>query len=497
MRQVLRPDSCHLLEPAGHCLWWVLRPSRRLIRSVIKPAQRRNGVAVFEAIETFEVYSSPDSIGPELLYEGTNSARFALMATLGARPLRDGVTRVNGSRSDVFARFGLNPELSIRAAEGESIEREYGEAQSIIGTYGPSWHPEEARFRAWSDLNEGGDIQARLAVLAAGLSSTLERESATAATAILTSVTKVLAQPESGWGGWSGRFVDRRIDTFRLGGPADGLYAPPDVDGEPEVTSPWSGEAWERYATYWLRDAIGAGDPLGVLSALRFLAHVRVDIGRRSADPIVRELAFASYLQFSDEIPSSPPPARAKMLTNAQERISTMVHGTWGWKGDWWYNGGDFHSFIQSAYRSSLYRGGQEFSWSGAYSRRQRATGGERFKRWADSAGGDGGVETVFAHSYGGEIVARAVNAGALVDEVVLLSAPVHAHHRQMLSRVRRVVDVRLSFDIVLTAAGADQKLPGAPNVVEYIVDQPFWSHSATHDPALWEKEGIAADIGL
>lgn len=72
------------------------------------------------------------------------------------------------------------------------------------------------------------------------------------------------------------------------------------------------------------------------------------------------------------------------------------------------------------------------------------AIGGNRFARWVHAVGGANGLGTVFGHSYGGEIIARAVNAGSKIDEVVFLSAPVHTHHRRMLSAVRRVVDVRL-----------------------------------------------------
>jgi len=174
-----------------------------------------------------------------------------------------------------------------------------------------------------------------------------------------------------------------------------------------------------------------------------------------------------------------------------------MVHGTWGWKGNWWYSGGDFHGYVRDGYRNHLYEGGMEFSWSGAYSKGQRALGGERFKRWVDSAGGADGVGSVFAHSYGGEIVARAVNAGALIDEVVLLSAPIHSHHVAMCDRVRRVVDVRLRNDIVLVLARARQSLPARPNVVSHIIERSLWSHSASHEPDVWCREEIAASVAL
>jgi hypothetical protein len=451
-----------------------------------------------EELETFEVYPSPDNIAPATEYEGTNAARFALMAPLGP-VLGDGREQREANVSpDDLARFGLNPELAYRLLDAAPVERGYQEAEFFLSNYPGGWDPTELRYSAFADLNGEAQAGARLAFLAAGLGSTLERESVTAASAVLTSVPHPDAPfSTSGWRGWPYRFLDRRIDSFRFAGPLLDFVAPPDEDGEPITTIPWDGDAWQRYTSYWLRAVLRDGDPASLLAALRFLAQVRADIAQRSADPIVRELAFAAYLNQPDSGATPPPTLASTEPAAATALVSTMVHGTWGWKGGWWYPGGDFHNFIAAGVRPALYAGGQEFSWSGAYSDKQRATGGARFARWVDTAGGHDGLGTVFGHSYGGEIIARAVNAGSKIDEVVFLSAPVHSHQRQMLGAVRRVVDVRLDFDIVLMAARASQRLPAAANVVEHIVNQHFWSHGATHNPTLWAREGIAAAVGL
>lgn len=450
-----------------------------------------------EELETFETYGSPESISPTTEYEGTNAARFALMASLGGNDLELASAPQTETLIESLATFGLNSELAFRVQESSSEESGFREAEFLISTFGYRWDPTEVRYRAFEALNANAQIDARLALLTAGLTSTLERESATAASAILTSVPHQDPPPgATGWNGWPFRFLDRRIDSLRFGGPLTDFSAPPDEDGDPSTTLPWDGAAWERYSTYWLRAVMRDTDPTSLLAALRFLAQVRVDVAQRSADPIVRELAFASYLNRPD-YGAAPPPHQARDQSVTTDRISTMVHGTWGWKGSWWYPRGDFHSYVVEGARPALYADGQEFSWSGAYSDRQRATGGDRFRRWVDAAGGAAGLGTVFAHSYGGEIVARAVNDGAMVDEVVLLSAPVHSHHRQMLGQVRRVIDVRLDFDIVLAAARAAQRLPAAPNVVEHVVNKRFWSHGATHNPTVWINEGIASAVGL
>jgi hypothetical protein len=457
------------------------------------------GRIVQEELETFEVDASPRTIEPTTAHEGTNAARFALMALLGPTPHDDPERQIAAVSAENLERFGLNPDLASRSLDDALGQREYREAEFLLANYPASREQlTELRYTAFARLNTEAQIDARLAFLAAGLGSSLERESATAASAVLTSITAQNEPPSTaGWRGWPYRFLDRRIDSFRFAGPLQDFTAPPDEDGEPVATIPWDGAAWQRYYSYWIREVLLEMDPDSLLAALRFLAQVRADVGRRSADPIVRELAFASHLNrpSNGASPHFEKPPTGQALRS--DYVSTMVHGTWGWKGDWWYPNGDFHSFIGAGIRPGLYAEGQEFSWSGALSEKQRALGGDRFARWVDAAGGGVGLGTVFGHSYGGEIIARAVNAGSKIDEVVFLSAPVHAHHRQMLSAVRRVVDVRLNFDIVLTAARASQYLPPASNVIEYVVDQHFWSHGATHNPDLWAAEGIAAAVGL
>jgi hypothetical protein len=444
----------------------------------------------------FEVFNSPGTIASSVEYEGTNSVRFALMAALLPTPGdEDRARRPTAVDADGLEQFGINPELSLASPDIERVTRE---TSYLLRAGRRGFDPDEVRRGAFDALNSDAGFDARLALLAAGLDSELERESATAATAILSSV-PVVDPPQSttGWRGWPHRFLDRKIDSSRVGGMIAEFPGPLDDDGEPDTPLSWDGPGWQRYCSYWLRDVLGTDDAREVLAGLRFLAQVRVDVGQRSVDPIVRELSLAAYLSARDPGAVPPPTPRGSDADLREDLVSTMVHGTRGWKGTWWYPGGDFHDYVADEVRPALYAGGQEFSWSGAYSTAQRAAAGARFARWASAAGGQAGLGTVFGHSYGAEVVARAVNGGAPIDEVVLLSAPIHAHHTSMLQFVRRAIDIRLRFDIVLLAARAGQRLPSASNVTEHVVKQHFWSHSATHDPDVWDTEGIAAAVGL
>ncbi|ROQ54837.1 hypothetical protein EDF36_3307 [Rathayibacter sp. PhB152] len=451
-----------------------------------------------EELEAFTAYSGTESLEEIAEYEGSNASRFAIAGTLDAGVGLDVSRPIVPLK--IMARFGFDPDLPLRALRIDAEDRQVSELDYAAAMLREGASPDEDRRRTWRDLNEYADGRARLGFLVNGVVSTLERESVTASVATLNS--------HVGTRGGLGVRSDRPWNRMMRRGPsidfpwrdAHLAFLRPtpvedDIEGE---TIEWEGSSWAESGRDSLSDAARFGRTDDLRYAIITFAAWRVELARRSSDPIVRELAAAAFLRPSASIDASfetVGPRPPGVVT--AERTSTMIHGTWGWKGDWWYPEGDFHAFIKGSSRPTLYGGGTEFAWSGAYSDQQREKGGKRFKRWADSIGGAAGLGTVFAHSYGAEVVARAVNSGAIVDELVLLSAPIHDHHRLMLDRVRRVIDVRLSNDIVLVLARAAQRLPEGKGVIEHIIERPFWSHGASHHPVVWRYEGIAASVGL
>jgi pimeloyl-ACP methyl ester carboxylesterase len=173
-----------------------------------------------------------------------------------------------------------------------------------------------------------------------------------------------------------------------------------------------------------------------------------------------------------------------------------MIHGTWGWKGDWWRPRSDFHEFVLRDLRPNLYSRGAKFSWSGAYSAKQRDRAAHDLAEWAREVAPNG-MQTVFAHSYGGEVAARAIVAGARVHELALLSTPVTTHIDACARANVRVVDIRLRMDPVLTLARARQRIPAQPNLTTVLLNQWRLDHGATHNELVWRDEDIAARGGL
>jgi len=169
-----------------------------------------------------------------------------------------------------------------------------------------------------------------------------------------------------------------------------------------------------------------------------------------------------------------------------------MIHGTWAWKGDWWRPRSGFHEFILRNHRPNLFSRGAKFSWSGSLRDAHREQAAIDFVKWAADVAPHG-LQTVFAHSYGGEVAARASHNRAKIHEVVLLSTPTSPSVCALVGRKVRVVDVRLRFDIVLGIAGRGQRMPAGPNVIEVLLNRWRWSHGATHEEHVWRTEDIAA----
>ncbi|WP_139808892.1 alpha/beta fold hydrolase, partial [Mycobacterium avium] len=150
---------------------------------------------------------------------------------------------------------------------------------------------------------------------------------------------------------------------------------------------------------------------------------------------------------------------------------------------------GDFYLAIDN-YRPNLYNGGARFSWSGAYRARHRAKAAEEFAEWAAELAPHG-IQTLFGHSYGGEIATRAANLSVPIRQLVLLSTPVTSHVEAAAASGTEIVDVRLPLDPVLALELRTQRIAARQNVTEVITSWRL-SHSATHRESVWVSEDIA-----
>jgi hypothetical protein len=328
----------------------------------------------------------------------------------------------------------------------------------------------DTRAESWREMNDDGDPYSAMRFLLGVLGSPSERESAAAAAALF----NVLRDQPQLTGLLT---IDDVAVSISLG----------------DLERPWDGEAWQSFFAQQVPDGRTAFR-IERTAPVWLLALIRLRLARQSPDPVTRSLALALRIGGPDQPrqlttqDAVPTPAGALV-------ISTMIHGTWGWKGDWWRPLGGFHKFIMSEHRPNLYGRGARFSWSGAYSQKQRNIAASDFVDWAQEVAPNG-LQTVFSHSYGAEVAALAVAAGTSAQELVLMSAPGTDYVNHASTIVNRVIDVRLPFDPVLALARTPQRLAPHESVTEVLLP---WSldHSASHEEQLWQEVDVAGQAQL
>lgn len=441
-----------------------------------------------DEIEPAESYAVANPHSSEGEREATTVFRVAAIATL-LSPDRE----VAAPLREEMAELGFTP-TALSASRTEMPHNPWHRLRHLADWAGGIRVRDTETL--WAALNATLDYSVSVEFVISVLGSRSARES-TAAAAVLRRLFREAWSPKA-------------LRDFIATNPSAEPFGPLGADGH----SPHHGDTWPSRARGYLgrtsrggttvdpedwtaiyRHGLSIGnttlDSPEPLLALGLVVGLRLGMAQVSGDPVVRSLAWAAFLPpgATRSIPSLP----ATPLPNPPLRpdaTCTIVHGTIGWRGEWWYPGGDFHGYVRQALRPSLYAKGAPFSWDGWLSNSSRELAGSRLRNWALSEATDG-LGTVFAHSYGGDVAAYSLLVGQSIAELVLLSAPVTPVLSRAASLAQRIVDVRLRFDPVLGIAGARQRLASGNNVTTVIL--PGWrlSHAATHSERVWRTEGL------
>lgn len=458
--------------------------------------------------QRFIVSASPETVVSNPEFEGVNSSRFAIVGLL-TPDARDGLIGIE----DEILGFGFNERFVSHELRNGFFGESRADSRNVGDFFANYENRDVLRSEAWMDLNDG-NLAARIAFLAAGLCSDLERESAAAAVAMIGTLgfssVPTLDQISVTSQFWN--YVDfMEPDAYMFPNSPLPYYLTREIlDEVSQSARKWDTLTWPPFDVRATMTALGEF-PFGktLQFVLNDIAWMRIRLAFRSTDEVSR--------QFVDVLNSRPRVwgkqknvvRGASIVTRSNSRpslTSTMLHGTWGWRGDWWHPDGSFYKFVRKDFRPRLYDGGQEFSWSGAYSDKDRRIAGDRLKRWIEAQDPGNGLGSVFAHSYGAEVVARAINDGAKVDELVFLSAPVNEHLEEAVKHVAHAVDVRLRFDIVLCLAAVfrrpnqskpRQKFRANVPITEFRSKYYYWHHGLTHNKWFWKMENVASKTGF
>lgn len=413
----------------------------------------------------FEPTSSPETARPREEFESINVCRVVLLgAAFGS------ARGLSGLEEELQA-MGLpeylagNTDWSWDDAVGQIERGAFAEDRSREETFSA------LRTDAWP--------AGAATFLVQVLGSELERESAAAAAAIWVAAGRRngLRRPSGPslrrwyrlWGRYDFPFdLPRAFDLW--GEPADWTYNP-DLETPPPGAVGWSDFPWRMVAAEFLQEPDAY--PGNSADRIEELAGARLALAMRSEDPITRQLAMAAMARLGHRDDDAEGGGAGRAPIPGAVVASTIIHGTWGWKGDWWRPSASFHDYVRQEVRSNIYSRGAPFSWSGAYSDGQRRMAAEDFHRWANEIS-PRGIDTLLGHSYGGEVAARAWHLGTKIREVVLLSTPATVPVRIAVDHGLRTVDIRLPFDPVLALARTPQRIRRkAANLTEVVL--PRW----------------------
>jgi hypothetical protein len=215
----------------------------------------------------------------------------------------------------------------------------------------------------------------------------------------------------------------------------------------------------------------------------------------RDVDPLVRDLAATALARVAPRHPAlrrltsgSPPSA-----TPQEAHTSLLVHGTFARNQPWWQPGGDFHTYILNNVLADLYAQPDRFDWSGGYDDYSRVSAGQQLKQWCDAHAVT--APLLMGHSHGANVIFIATTFGLAIDKVVTLSCPVRwpQYLPDFTQIAKPIVSIRVRFDLVILVDGGAQEFTD-PRVRENVL--PVWfNHSATHDPAIWQKYNVPAKL--
>jgi hypothetical protein len=211
--------------------------------------------------------------------------------------------------------------------------------------------------------------------------------------------------------------------------------------------------------------------------------------GAGSEDPLVSRLALEALRQIDPKHPEVQRQVRAQPSSRKRNRKSNtaaMTHGTWSSAQAWYRPGGDFYEAMKGN-RADLDLHDASFVWSGSYTDAGRRSAAVALDKWI----GDQGLTRpdFFVHSHGGTVAHLATRRGVEFDRLVLLAWPVHSRWMPDFSKVSRIIDIRVRFDLVITLDRGGQRFPAHPKVEEH--RNGWFDHPAPHQPQYWDEHDL------
>ena len=194
--------------------------------------------------------------------------------------------------------------------------------------------------------------------------------------------------------------------------------------------------------------------------------------------------------------------------------LSITLHGTWGRLASpaWYVPGSPLHEHIRQQASANLYSDPDYPRWSGGYSDAERVSGAQGLLAWVQSHTTHGEVDTIYAHSHGGNVALEAIKNGLKVRMLVLLHVPPigrsDAEWGMIRANVERTVVYRVRLDRVVFAdlirrfsLGAALSQRFDANHLPHVdsnpnpIHGPWFDHGYYVETANWVKHRVANDV--
>jgi hypothetical protein len=180
--------------------------------------------------------------------------------------------------------------------------------------------------------------------------------------------------------------------------------------------------------------------------------------------------------------------------TDRPSHTAVLTHGTFASRTRWWQPGGNFYSYLETL-APPLNLHDPSFRWSGLYSDGARQLAAQQMADWTV----DQNLQRpdMFTHSHGGTVANLATHRGLDFDRLVLMSWPVHNQWFPDFTMLRKIIDIRVHFDLVIIADRGGQTFDPPPahraKVTSHV--NGWFDHSDTHDPSYWERYGLPSSL--
>jgi hypothetical protein len=232
-------------------------------------------------------------------------------------------------------------------------------------------------------------------------------------------------------------------------------------------------------------------------------------LGKPSPGLMADALGDQAYAAVRSDRPHTVEPSNSQP-NERHVQASVAIHGTWArldHEDTWYVPSSTLSNHIRARVNPDLYARRNYFRWPGGYGRDDWRQGSTDFHVWKSRAGVDQ-IDTVYAHSHGGNVALNILAEGQRASLLVLMHTPASTRTDEQWRRIRentgRVLVLRTRGDLVMLADALttgsrlsfdQEKLPHRQVLPHLLAAEGWFSHDLFVSYDTWTKFRIADEV--